>query len=248
MQHVFLERELSYDWRHDRRLAACAIAAALLAAAASDARTGNGFQTFLRIYVCGLGTALALSEWRRGRLWLPLSAILIAIFFNPIRPIEIERSAWQLYCWGAAAWFVAVGAFRLVHHLPRAVFSWLVAAALVAAVTIPAVMTLQAAQRDQRRSRTVDATASLADTIARGAPEEVTAAADPDPLTPHAGRRLGHSPPRSLSAAAEHALALDAQELSDESNLAMFDEQLNSVGPDAVGGVTSFPATGDIED
>ena len=64
------------------------------------------FFNFLHIYITGLALVLAVTFWKQGRaIWL-VAAMLLAILFNPIIPIEVES-------WGAY-YFIAAGGFAFV--------------------------------------------------------------------------------------------------------------------------------------
>jgi hypothetical protein len=118
VQSVKIEDSAEYNWRRDRKLIGCGVAALLLLNAALG-ENGDGYFTFLRIYICGLAAILAFADGRLGRIWLPLSAIMIAILFNPFRPIEMSRESWIWYDMGTAAWFAGVGGVPLWRRVDR---------------------------------------------------------------------------------------------------------------------------------
>jgi hypothetical protein len=137
VQQIGPEGGQTYVWKADRRLASCAVAAVLLAISAINSNLPDGFYTFLRIYVSGVAAVLAIYEWRLGRVWLPLSAALIAILFNPIRPIEMnDATSWQPYDWGAAAWFVVVAATPAVRFYRVPMKGWVAASVAVVVLSL----------------------------------------------------------------------------------------------------------------
>lgn len=87
------EAQRTYDWRRDFQLIGCFTAAALLVwAAAVDHEAG--FFTFLRIYVTMTAAALAWHSWKEKRPIPLVAAAILAILFNPLLPIELEREDW----------------------------------------------------------------------------------------------------------------------------------------------------------
>ena len=76
---------------------------------AATARLPYGYYTFLRIVVCGIAAWIAVTgfqESRTAKAWSILLA-LIAVLFNPIIPIYLNRSTWFYLDLGAAGVFVA---------------------------------------------------------------------------------------------------------------------------------------------
>lgn len=90
MRTVTVENQTGYDWRRDGWLGACALTAVLLIVSAATPHAA-GFDTFLRAFVFSLALVRGFAGFRRGGAWLPLSAAVIAILFNPARPIEMGR-------------------------------------------------------------------------------------------------------------------------------------------------------------
>jgi hypothetical protein len=167
--------ESKYKWHRDRRLAACLVAIALLLIAASQ-KNGDAYYTFLRIYVSGAAAILALNGWRQGQVWWPLSAAVIAILFNPIKPIEMYRDDWFAYDIGAAAWFGAFAAWPqlLPHHLipllrqhRRALLGLAVAGLLLAIIAVPVFIRLSSTEDFSNNTMNVDEnlTADLSATV-----------------------------------------------------------------------------------
>ena len=73
---------------------------------AATARFPYGFYTFTRIVVCGSAAFIAVREWEVSRVWsVPFG--IIAILFNPIVPIYLNRGTWFFFDIGAAAIFAA---------------------------------------------------------------------------------------------------------------------------------------------
>lgn len=129
--------EIAHGWQQDWQLLSCAIAAVLLVIAVAQ-ENGDGFYTFLRIYVAGLSLVLALSFSRQRRLIWLLASLMTAILFNPIIPIEMEREEWAIYDLGAAAGFAWIGLSgqMAAPGMPRLKRGTLAGAAIVAAVAI----------------------------------------------------------------------------------------------------------------
>lgn len=95
------EIENGYGWRRDGWLAACALTAILLIVAAATTHA-PGFDTFLRLFVFCMAVVRGFAGFRRGGAWLPLSAGLIAILFNPGKPVVTSATA--------SAWLDLIGA------------------------------------------------------------------------------------------------------------------------------------------
>jgi hypothetical protein len=103
-------------WQKDWQLISCALAVVLLVLAVEETwqddgySLGDGLYTleepffkFLHIYITSLALVLAFTFWKQSRaIWL-VAAILLAILFNPIMPIEIE--SWVGYYFIACGWF-----------------------------------------------------------------------------------------------------------------------------------------------
>ena len=83
-----------YDSRRDGWLAACALTAVLLIVSAAIPHA-PGFDTFLRLFVFGMALVRGFAGFRRGGAWLPLSAAVIAILFNPARPVTMSAAGWM---------------------------------------------------------------------------------------------------------------------------------------------------------
>lgn len=139
--------QTGYDWRRDGWLAACALTAVLLVVSAATPHAG-GFNTFLRAFIFCIALVRAFAGFRRGGAWLPLSAAVIAILFNPARPIAMSPVAWIWCDLIAAAWFAIVGAWRLlVSWEPQR--GWAAAALSLGAVAVPAVASMSVPNRDK---------------------------------------------------------------------------------------------------
>ena len=136
-----MDGDVGRDWKQDRRLIACAIAVGLLLNSALRLN-GDGFYTFLRIYVSGLAAGLALYDWRQKGIWVPVVAGLIAILFNPIRPIEMNRDGWFWYDIGAAGCFAVIGGWPYLYPRRRAWQGWALATLVLAAIGISALLSL----------------------------------------------------------------------------------------------------------
>ena len=247
MQQILFEGD-SYHWRRDRRLAACATAAALLALAGAAGDRGEGYYTFMRIYVSGAAAALAISDWRRGRAWLPLMAALIAILFNPIRPIEMAYPTdWRPFEWGAAAWFVLVGGSSLAAGAKRRLRvsdeanDWAVAITLLVIISIPALVQFARANATSmididRNAVTPEISAadyrpdsSVISVVPTASARLATSAVD-EPTANEVLNAVDAKLNATAPAADENERIREAQDLSDRENLAALEAQLNGVG------------------
>jgi hypothetical protein len=127
-----------YRWQNDWRLVSCAVAVVILVLAVVR-ENGEGFYTFLRIYVFGLALVLALPFARqRHAIWL-LAAIVTAILFNPIIPIEMYREDWVPYDLAAAAGFSWIAMIGPAERFKKPYLKWApigFAAAYAAAVAL----------------------------------------------------------------------------------------------------------------
>lgn len=65
-----------------------------------------GYFIFLRVAVCLSATFIAYSTWTRGPLWGAAFAAL-AILFNPIFRVHLDRETWQPINLLAAALYIA---------------------------------------------------------------------------------------------------------------------------------------------
>ena len=144
----------TYDWRRDGWLAACALTAILLIVSAAIPHA-PGFDTFLRLFVFGMALVRGFVGFRRGGAWLPLSAAVIAILFNPARPIGMSTAGWMWCDLIAALWFAVVGAWQLLRRWdPQR--GWAVAALSLGAVTVPAIGAMSTPNRDALNPLEVD--------------------------------------------------------------------------------------------
>jgi uncharacterized membrane protein len=78
------------------------ITAALLVIATFD--LPYGYYTFLRIVVCGFAVVVFFHTWQDDaptRIW-PLTFVGIAILFNPLVPVHLDRGSWFYLDIGAA--------------------------------------------------------------------------------------------------------------------------------------------------
>ena len=149
-----VETDSTYDWRRDGWLAACALTAIFLIVSAATTHTA-GFDTFLRLFVFCMALVRGFAGFRRGGAWLPLSAAVIAILFNPVKPVGMSAAAWTWCDLIAAAWFGIVGAWRLLRSWdPQR--GWAVAAVSLGALAVPAVAALSMPNRDALNPMNVD--------------------------------------------------------------------------------------------
>lgn len=71
------------------------------------ARLPYGYYTFLRVVVCAVALLIAYTGWESrtsAQVWAVLF-VLIAILFNPIFPVHLNRAAWFYLDIAAAAFF-----------------------------------------------------------------------------------------------------------------------------------------------
>jgi len=182
MRSQSTEIESSYDWRRDGWLAACALTAIVLIVAAATTHS-PGFDTFLRLFVFGMALVRGFAGFRRGGAWLPLSAGLIAILFNPVTPVVRSAPASSWLDLIGAAWFALVAAWPLLKRWePQR--GWAAAALSLCALAVPAVAAFSAPNRDALDPATVNqglaemnATANAADSAIP--PAAASAAAKP---------------------------------------------------------------------
>lgn len=187
MRSELSENEPIYDWRRDGWLAACALTAILLIVSAGTPHA-PGFDTFLRLFVFCLALVRGFVGFRSGGAWLPLSAAVIALLFNPARPVQMSPAAWVWTDLAAAAWFAVVGAWRLLRSWdPQR--GWAAAALSLVAVAIPAVAAFGTVDREGLNPATLDenlaamnANTDLTEPVS--APPAQTAVAQSDDGTP----------------------------------------------------------------
>jgi hypothetical protein len=174
MRTDFTENETGYEWRRDGWLAACTLTAALLVISAATP-PAPGYDKFLRIFVFCVALVRAFAAFRRGGAWLPLSACVIAILFNPAAPIAMSRAAWVWCDLIAAAWFAIAGAWRLLRGWqPQR--GWAAAAISLAALAVPAVAAMSMPNSDALKAADLDenlAEMNAADASASAAPTAV---------------------------------------------------------------------------
>jgi hypothetical protein len=130
--------EQAYRWQNDWRLISCTVAVVALVLAVVR-QNGDGFYTFLRIYVFGLALLLAVVFARQRYAIWAVAAVLTAILFNPIIPIEMYREDWMPYDLVAAAGFSWVGMIGPAEAFRRPLLKWApvgFAAAYAAAVAL----------------------------------------------------------------------------------------------------------------
>lgn len=67
-----------------------------------------GYYTFLRLATCGAAVFLAWTEYDRGRSVTPWLIALagVALLFNPIVPVHLNRHVWMYLNIGTASLFV----------------------------------------------------------------------------------------------------------------------------------------------
>src|SRR6266404_2883467 len=78
----------------------------LIVAATSD--LPGGYYTFTRIVTCGIAASIAFTGFRDrpvSRWSIPLA--LVAVLFNPLIPIHLDRETWVYLDFGAAVVFAA---------------------------------------------------------------------------------------------------------------------------------------------
>ncbi len=104
--------ESPYSWRTDYQLVGAGLAAALLLAAALG-EYSHALYTFLRIYVTLAAAILGWRAHRDGKVITAVASGVVAILFNPILPIDLERDTWQPIDIIIAGWFTWVAMERL---------------------------------------------------------------------------------------------------------------------------------------
>jgi hypothetical protein len=75
----------------------------------ATSRLPYGYYTFMRIVTCGIAAVIAFAGFRDRpvvQAWSVLLA-LVAVLFNPIVPVHLDRQTWFYLDLGAAAVFVA---------------------------------------------------------------------------------------------------------------------------------------------
>jgi len=181
MRTDFTENETGYEWRRDGWLAACALTAALLVISAATP-PAPGYDKFLRIFVFCVALVRAFAAFRRGGAWLPLSACVIAILFNPAAPIAMSHTAWVWCDLIAAAWFAIAGSWRLLRAWqPQR--GWAAAAVSLAALAVPAVAAMTMPNRDALSAASLDENLAEMNAAAAAPPAQpdTNAAATPAP-------------------------------------------------------------------
>lgn len=154
MRSEITETEEVYDWRRDGWLAACALTAILLIVSAGIPHA-PGFDTFLRLFVFCLALVRGFVGFRSGGAWLPLSAAIIALLFNPAQPVQMNAAAWVWTDLAAGAWFAVAGAWQLLRSWdPQR--AWAAAALSLVAVIIPAVAAFGTVDREGLNPATLD--------------------------------------------------------------------------------------------
>jgi hypothetical protein len=221
-----VEDVCAYDWRRDGWLAACSLTAGLLIVSAF-LRPGDGFDTFLRTFVCLMALVRGFAGFRRGGAWLPLSAAVIAILFNPARPIGMNGAA-RVWCdLIAAAWFAIVGAWQLLRSWdPQR--GWAAAAVSLAALAVPGIAELGATNRDALRPSQLDENLAIENVQqnAAAAPFESETPSPPPMSTspaatpPAPARNVTEPAVNAPSAETKRRLHPTAQEQSAETNTA----------------------------
>ena len=205
MRNDSADIDSTYDWRRDGWLAACALTAILLIVSAALPHA-PGFDTFLRLFVFGMALVRGFVGFRRGGAWLPLSAAVIAILFNPARPVAMSAAGWIWCDLIAALWFAVVGAWQLLRRWdPQR--GWAVAALSLGAVAVPAVGAMSTPNRDALIPLNVDANLAVMNSDANA---EITAA-DMNASAPVAAANRAPAPGSTPAVAHAEPNAPDAQ-------------------------------------
>jgi hypothetical protein len=95
-----------------------AIISIILLVLAITARWPYGFYTFLRIVVCASAVCLAAQAYELGK--APLAWVMggVAVLFNPVFPIYMQRAQWRWFDFIVLLVFlISLGIFR---HRPEA--------------------------------------------------------------------------------------------------------------------------------
>ena len=196
------ETETVYDWRRDGWLAACALTAIMLIVSAGMPHA-PGFDTFLRLFVFCLALVRGFVGFRSGGAWLPLSAAVIALLFNPASPVQMSATAWMWTDLAAAAWFGIVGAWRLLRSWdPQR--GWAAAALSLVAVGVPAVAAFGTTDHEglnpamlNESLAAMNADSNASAPVARSA--EPVPAPEPSRPAAHASASAERSPPAHAS-------------------------------------------------
>jgi hypothetical protein len=228
------ESDSTYDWRRDGWLAACALTAAILIVSAATPHA-PGFDSFLRIFVFCMALVRGFAGFRGGGAWLPLSAALIAILFNPVRPVGMSAIGWIWCDLIAAAWFAVVGAWRLLRSWePQR--GWAAAALSLGALAVPAVGALNAPNRDALDAPDLNQNLDENLAVMNGDANAGTGAADMNatvdaaaagpapaaessPAVSHADAAKAHATTNAPAAESANRVTHDAGEVSAESNV-----------------------------
>jgi hypothetical protein len=84
-----------------------------------------GYYTFLRLAVCAAAIVVAWIAWRSDAEWAMWPFIGIAILFNPLVPVYLQRSTWKpidLIC--ALAFALAISLKNADAHSQQATSTW----------------------------------------------------------------------------------------------------------------------------
>jgi hypothetical protein len=66
-----------------------------------------GYYQLLRLVTCGLGAWCALAAWQDSRQLIAGSWGLLALLYNPLMPIHLDRETWTIINLASAAGVVA---------------------------------------------------------------------------------------------------------------------------------------------
>ena len=83
----------------------------------SFGRWPYGFYTLMRFVVCGSAAYMALKANRQGKAAWIWTLGAIAVLFNPVLPVRMSRTDWQMFDLGAAA--VLGAALVVLRRRPR---------------------------------------------------------------------------------------------------------------------------------
>jgi hypothetical protein len=205
----------AYDWRRDGWLAACALAAALLVISAATPPAA-GYDKFLRVFVFCVALIRAFAAFRRGGAWLPLSAAVIAILFNPAAPLSMSHAAWVWCDLIAAAWFAIAGAWQLLSAWqPQR--GWAAAAVSLAALAVPAVAAMSMPNRDALGAASLDQNLAGMNAAASAppAPSDMNAVAAAAPTGASNAAADAASPTKSSDAVPADETRASARPLAD---------------------------------
>jgi hypothetical protein len=79
----------------------------IVVVALATARLPYGYYTFTRLVVCGAAILFAFTSWNERPMGQAFAVVLVllALLFNPIKPVYLKRETWFYLDWLAAGIF-----------------------------------------------------------------------------------------------------------------------------------------------